>query len=379
MKQSILFIDDDSNFLETIKRILRPYREEWHICFAHSVEAALSVLVEVNIDVIVSDMYMPHKNGFHLLEILEQHTVYRSIPVVILTGGQEHELKAKALELGATDLLTKPVLREDLIARLKSVLKLKSYQDKIQKHNELLQEQVRPRTEELEQSRLDIIFCLAKTAEYRDDNTGSHILRVGHYSRLIAQEMNMTPEFCETLFLASPLHDIGKIGIPDNILLKKEKLSQEEQYIMQKHCAIGADILTHQFHCSKPCCSTRENPILANAAEIAMSHHEKWDGSGYPNGIAGQEIPLAARITAIADVYDALRSSRSYKSAFSLEKAMDIISENKGTHFDPIVYHAFEKRIMDINRIFDQASDENTMTFTGVKPYGRYHTCAICG
>ena len=301
MNKRILFIDDEPNFLEGLKRMLHRQCNVWDVYSTHSVDAALDEISKVAFDAIISDVTMPGKDGFELLRILKDSETTKDIPVVILTGRDDHNLKSRALEMGATDLLSKPVNHEDLLARLNSVLRLKSYQDELKDQNKILDRKVKERTAELEESRLDIILRLGKAAEYRDEETGNHILRVGCYCRALAEELDMACNFVEMIFLTSPLHDIGKIGIPDKILLKSGELTPAERKIMERHCIIGADILRKdtesmnpylKWHRNKSTLKSRDNFILDMASTITLYHHEKWDGSGYPKGLQGQDIPL---------------------------------------------------------------------------------------
>ena len=274
--------------------------------------------------------------------------------------------------MGATDLLNKPVIQEDLIARLRSALRLKSFQDDLKAHNDLLEQKVKDRTAQVEESRLDILFRLGKAAEYRDEETGNHVLRVGCYCQVLAQELGMDADFTEMILLTSPLHDVGKIGIPDHILLKPGKFTPQERSIMQQHCAIGAQLLSEELRSPDLCginkppgpqrktARPKDSPLMQMAASIALSHHEKWDGSGYPNSLADQDIPLVARIVAIPDIYDALRSARPYKPAFSEEKTLQIMKEECGTHLDPMVFAAFERHVADFNSISNHYSDATT-------------------
>jgi len=245
-------------------------------------------------------------------------------------------------------------------------LRLKAYQDELKQQNDTLELKVRERTAELEESRLDIILRLGKAAEYRDEDTGNHIIRVGCYCRAIAEELQMEHDFIEKIFLTSPLHDIGKIGIPDSILLKRGKLTPDEFQVIETHCRIGQEILQQdpkglkpflELHRNHLLAHKMDNPILKMAADIALYHHERWDGSGYPCRIRGTDIPLAARIVALADVYDALRSCRPYKPGFSEQKTLSILREEKGSHFDPMVYAAFEKVIDQFRAIHEHFSD----------------------
>ncbi len=366
LKKRILFIDDEPNFRDSLKRILHRQQQIWEMHYAPSVEEGLRQIGEQPFDAVVSDVSMPGKDGFALLTALQQSEKTSDIPVIILTGNGEHSLKRRALEMGATDLLSKPINSEDLLARLHNVLRLKAYQDELKQQNDTLEHKVRERTAELEESRLDIILRLGKAAEYRDEDTGNHIIRVGCYCRTIAEELQMEHDFIEKIFLTSPLHDIGKIGIPDSILLKRGKLTPEEFQVIETHCRIGQEILLQdpkglkpflELHRNHMLAHKMHNPILKMAADIALYHHERWDGSGYPCRIRGTDIPLAARIVALADVYDALRSFRPYKPGFSEEKTLSILQEEKGSHFDPMVYAAFEKVIDQFRAIHEHFSD----------------------
>jgi response regulator RpfG family c-di-GMP phosphodiesterase len=369
VKKNILFVDDEHSFLAGLKRMLHDQHREWEMYFANGVDEALGEINKIAFDTVVSDISMPGKDGFELLRTLQESEATRDIPIIILSGRDEHDLKRRALQQGAADLLNKPINREDLLARLNSVLRLKSYQDELKNQNEILDHKVKERTAELEESRLDIILRLAKAAEYRDEETGDHIIRVGCYCRAIAEELQMEREFVEMIFLTSPLHDIGKIGIPDTILLKPGKLTPLERSIMEQHCAIGFEILQQEPNGLKPFLEWHrnhsvleriDNTILEMASTIALYHHEKWDGSGYPKRLKGENIPLAARITALADVYDALRTERPYKSAYSEGKTLAIMKEEK-KHFDPMVFAVFETVTDIFCSIHNQFSDRTAV------------------
>lgn len=370
MKSRILFVDDEPRILDAFRRMLSGQNPDWETIFALSADEALEKTAETDFDAVVSDIAMPGKNGFDLLTMLRGSEKTKDVPVIIVTGDAEHSLKRRALDLGASDLLNKPVATDDLIARLQSVLRLKSYQDEIKAQNEILERRVRERTKELELSRLDIIARLAKAGEYRDEDTGNHVARVGWYCRIVAEALGRDADFTDLVFLASPLHDIGKIGIPDHILLKPGKLSFDEWDIMEQHCVIGAQILREDpktLHLLDSDLMRRvreesanyENPFLEMASSIALHHHERWDGKGYPKGLKQTEIPLEARITALADIYDALGSKRPYKPAFPEDKVRSIMRNEAGKHFDPDVYAAFEETFEEIRSIRIQFSDEN--------------------
>ena len=291
------------------------------------------------------------------------------MPVVVLTGLNDQDLKEKALNLGAVDLLNKPVEPGQLIARLRNMLQMKDYQDDLRTRNELLAEKIQQQDVDLAQTRMSIVCRLGMAAEFRDEDTGNHVVRVGCYSRAVAAALGMPRSFLEMLLLAAPLHDIGKIGVPDSVLLKPGPLSDEEWVIMQRHCEIGERILHEESKAVVPSFDwyARESralkealdsrdPMLEMAASVALTHHEKWDGSGYPQGLAGEAIPLESRIVAIADVYDALTSNRPYRAARPEEEALTIIETTTGSHFDPRVHAAFLgalPEIRDLRRRFD--------------------------
>jgi putative two-component system response regulator len=350
-RQKILFVDDEAYFMSSIRRMLHAYNTQWELDFASSADEAYKKALGKDYDTIVSDITMPKKSGFEFLRMLQQTPETSHVPVIILTGNAEAALKREALILGATDLLNKPIMREDLVARLQSTLKLKHFQDQLADFNKQLAEKVKQRTRDLELSRQDLMWRLAKAAEYRDEETGDHITRVAFYCLTLAVHLGLDSESIERIFLTSPLHDVGKIGISDTILLKPGKLTPAERKIMQTHTEIGAAILTeapqgmhYLLGDQKELIQTlAKEPLKQTAASIALNHHEKWDGSGYPKGLKGDEIPLEGQIVAIADVYDALRSKRPYKRPFPVKKALEIMRSEKGKHFSPRVLEAFEE------------------------------------
>jgi response regulator RpfG family c-di-GMP phosphodiesterase len=370
-KPLILFVDDDPHFLGSVGRSLRNLRGEWDLIFVDGVDQAIDIARGKPPDVVVSDYSMPIKSGFDLVRALHAIPVVQDAHIIIVTGGTDETAKRRALDLGATDLLSKPVSREDLIARIRSSLRLKEYQDTIRKHNEQLEQCVRERTRELELSRLDIIWRLAKAGEYRDEETGNHIIRVGHYSRTLSERLGLPSDLTQRIFLGAPLHDIGKIGVPDNILLKPGKLNPDERAVMEKHCEIGAKILAEApiglnryLTClgltSEQSTGVSINPLLQIAVSIAMGHHERWDGGGYPRGLRGEAIPLECRIVAAADTYDALRSKRPYKPRYTKEQSLDIIRQTGNAQFDPQVLAALEDSIDEIEIFHSSYSDHES-------------------
>ena len=371
-KKRILFVDDEPNFLSGLRRMLRHQGIVWDMAFVQSVDEAIEETGKHAYDAIICDVRMPERDGFDLLKELAGSERTMGIPVIMLTAGRDDDSKCIALNLGATDLIDKPIQREDLLARIRSVLRLKSSQDDLKELNATLEQKVVMRTEDLKRSHLDIIWRLAQTSEYRDEQTGRHIVRVACYSRIVARQMQLSDDFVETLYMSAPLHDIGKIGTPDRILLKPDKLTPEEHKVMEQHCRIGYEILTKSpeelwgsgnWPGSQPGLSERiGNRFVDMAASIALSHHERWDGQGYPEQLRGEEIPLAARIVALADVYDALASERPYKRAFPEGKTLEIIEGGPESQFDPAVYAAFEELTEQFRAIQTRLADHLCLT-----------------
>lgn len=347
----ILVVDDEPINL----KVVRKYLSMWGFQNVVTTTQPLEVMkmLECHVpDLILLDVMMPEVNGIELLTQIKSVPEFEFIPVLILTAHIEPEIKTKALSAGAADFLGKPIDPNDLLPRVRNLTAMKAYQNRLKSYTEHLEERVRQRTRMLAKSREDVIHCLARAAEYRDNNTGRHILRVGRYAAIIAQHLGMPEDYVQIIEHAAKLHDIGKIGIPDHILLKPNKLEPEEYEVMQTHCGLGRRVFDQidqddwaqwQRHVNIGALimEDRESPMLQLAARIAMTHHEKWDGSGYPLGLAGEDIPLEGRITAVADVFDALSSSRPYKAAFPLDKCFAILDEGRGKHFDPKVLDAF--------------------------------------
>ncbi|MFC1977127.1 HD domain-containing phosphohydrolase [Chloroflexota bacterium] len=334
-KLKILVVDDEERNLRLMKAMLIPLG--YQVILARDRLEALDQVRKSSPDVILLDVMMPKMDGLEVARQLKKGEGTKIIHVVMVTAWEEVEDRVKALEVGADDFPSKPVDRSELIATTNSRLKVKAYNDHMLNHQKELEAEVAKRTEQLRQAfkkikvaSLDTIYRLSRAAEYKDEYTGAHIQRVSNYAAIVAHELGLTEEASETILYAAPMHDVGKIGIPDHILLKPRRLDPDEWEIMKQHTIIGAQILEG---------SDAESIKLAGA--IASTHHEKWDGSGYPKGIKGSEIPLAGRITAIADVFDALTSKRPYKEAFLLESAFAIIKEGKGSHFNPEVVDAF--------------------------------------
>ena len=351
-KPKILVVDDDERNLKVVSAMLAPL--EYDVILARDGIEALEMVEKEKPDVILLDIMMPKMDGFEVLKILKENEETKIIPVVMVTALKEVEDRAKALELGADDFLTKPVEKLELRARVKSLINVKRYYDHMRNYQKELEEEVEKRTLELKEAykklkraSLDTIYRLARAAEYKDEDTGAHIQRVSHFAEIVARKMGMDENFCENILYSAPMHDIGKIGIPDHILLKPGKLTPEEWEIMKKHTIIGAKILEGS-----------DVEFIKMAEIIALTHHERWDGKGYPKGLKGEEIPLPGRITAIADVFDALCSKRPYKPAYPIDEVLKIIKEEEGKHFDPKVVSAFFSGIDEILDIKERFKNE---------------------
>jgi len=298
-------------------------------------------------DLLLLDYMMPEIDGLQLFAEVRELPHRREVPVVIVTAADEREVRYTALEAGANDFLTKPVDRHELLTRVRNLLTLRHAQRQLANRAEWLAEEVRKATVLLRARELEIIERLSHAAEFRDPETGAHIQRMSRYSELIAKELGLDAERCELILHAAAMHDVGKVGIPDRILLKPGRLDAEEFAIMRRHAEYGYQILAGS-----------SSPLLQMAATIAWTHHEKWDGSGYPRGLAGTEIPLEGRIVAVADVFDALTSARLYKPAWPLERALQLLRDEAGRHFDPACVEAFFARLDDALAVQAAFQDE---------------------
>ena len=363
----VLLVDDEPRIVASLSRVIGRLAPELDTAQAHSAEEALDVLAMCEVATIVTDVHMPGRDGFWLLEQVRHDPLLRGIPVVVLTGTGEHAIKRRALDLGANDLLAKPIAPADLVARIRASLRLKHSQDALVRQAQQLETEVRARTTELERAWVELVWRLGVAGEYRDNQTGNHVVRVGYYARTLGEHLGLDHAACERLFLAAPLHDIGKIAIPDRILLKPGPLLPDEWSVMMTHARIGAEILRRPFVDPRhafdllPVQPEPPSPLIDAAAAIAAHHHERWDGTGYPDRLAGDAIPLEARIVAVADVFDALSTRRPYKPAFEPSEVYRVMKRGDGSQFDPEVFAAFEAargQFADIARsLRDPASD----------------------
>lgn len=322
----ILIVDDEPKNLDVLTRILR--RAGFLNTFATTdpVEG-LTLYTELDPDLLLLDLHMPGLDGVAVMERLKQAVPRHGyLSVLVLTGDTSRETRSKALAMGAKDFLTKPFEVDEVLLRIHNLLETRQLHREITSHNQLLEERVRERTAELEAAQLETLERLAIAAEFRDDDTGRHTQRVGKLAELLARAMGRSEEEIAILRRAAPLHDVGKIAIADSILRKPGALTPGERAEMQTHTTVGAKIL-----------SGGRSPVMKVAEEIALSHHEWWNGSGYPDGISGEAIPLTARIVAIADVFDALSSARVYRPAWPLQNVLAEIQRQQGVQFDPAI------------------------------------------
>jgi response regulator RpfG family c-di-GMP phosphodiesterase len=358
--QQVLFVDDDPNIVEMLKRMLFQNEQAWSAHYATSVDEAITTLGAEAIDLVVTDIRMPNRDGFELIAALQEHDQWQRIPIVVVTGDGDTRLKRRALEAGAQDLLNKPIDREELFARIRNVLKIKRYEDHLAQEVQTLDEMVAERTRQLELAQREVILRLAKACELRDDATGNHVARVAYYSLVLARSMGLSQKQCDLIYLASPLHDIGKIGIPDSILLKPGPLTDAERARMCEHTTIGHDILVGKLRGlvdfngpDGDASATMDHALLQMAASIALHHHERWDGKGYPQGLSGEAIPIEARIVSVADVYDALRSPRPYKGAIVVEETLQTLRDGSNSQFDGAVLEKFFEQLDEIRAYGD--------------------------
>lgn len=297
-------------------------------------------------DLVLLDLIMPGMDGFEVMDALKQFLGTDSLPVVVLTADSTHEKRIRALEAGARDFLTKPYDPTEVAKRVRNLLETVLLNKELQSQNQVLEQKVRERTSQLLETQKEIIHKLSRAAEYRESGAGLHLMRISQLSLSIARAAGLSNIHCELIGSSSPMHDIGKIGIPDSILLKPGPLTAEEWTIMHRHPLLGAEIL-----------SGKDTPLLAVAGKIALTHHEKWDGSGYPRRMKGEAIPVEGRIVAVADVFDSLLSPRPYKEEWPLDKAIAEVESCAGSHFDPYVVKKFKEIIPELSQIVTQYAD----------------------
>jgi len=335
----ILAVDDEPANLKLLSKILRNagYAAPTLVEDPRQFFAALG---EVRPDLVMLDLNMPHMDGFAVLDRLAAINDPMAPPVIVLTAQVGHDHLVRAFEKGARDYLGKPFDAIELLARVRNLLGAYTAQKMMHDQKPVLEAQVHERTDEIRKTRLQVVQRLGRAAEFRDNETGFHILRMSHMSIVVAKAHGWNEEQCELLLHAAPMHDIGKIGIPDAILLKPGKLTAEEFEVIKTHTIIGAKILEGD-----------SSDFLSMARDIVLGHHEKWDGTGYPHGRAAEHIPVSARIVALADVFDALTSERPYKKAWPVAEAIEHIKSNAAKHFDPTLVDIFVKNLPEIDAV----------------------------
>ncbi len=329
-KQKILIVDDVA---ANIKMLIETFKSEYEIRFASNGHEALEIAFsDFSPDLVLLDIIMPGMDGYEVCKKLKANYLTKKIPVIFITAKDEESYETKGFEIGAAEYIKKPFNQAIVRERVKTHISLKNARKILENQKNILKEKVRERTSELEKTQIEVVERLGLAAEYRDEETGNHVKRLGEYCRLLGRAAGLSSDECEILALSSTLHDVGKIGIPDSILLKPGKLNAEEWEIMKTHATIGAKLL-----------SGSTSKFLQTAESIALTHHEKWDGSGYPLGVKGERIPLEGRITCICDGFDALVSRRHYKDAWPIDKAIEEIKNNAGIQYDPnLVRHFIE-------------------------------------
>ncbi|WP_022850013.1 HD domain-containing phosphohydrolase [Limisalsivibrio acetivorans] len=314
------------------------------VSFSDPLEA-LTYVRENDVDLIFVDYMMPNIDGITFIK--EARKVHSDAPIVMITAvSDDNDVKMEALESGATEFLSKPVNGAEFTVRVKNLGALRSSQLLLANKALLLQEEVSKATEDIRQREYETLNVIGKTAEFKDPETGHHIQRVAHYCKIISSSIGASEEFQSIIFHSAPLHDLGKVGIADSILLKPGKLTDEEFDVMKSHTTIGYEILLNT-----------KSPFLETGANIALTHHERFNGTGYPNGLTRENIPLEGRIVAIADVFDALTTRRPYKDPWPFQKALDLLESEKGKHFDPKLVDHFFKNLGSIQQIYDDLSD----------------------
>ena len=339
----LLLVDDDRLILILLERTLREAGYQ-QLVTTQDPREVLDLQQETPFDLILLDLDMPYMTGYQVMQQLA--ALRETPPVLVLTAHQDQESRRKALRSGAKDYVTKPFDSVELLARVRNLVESRLLYNRLRRQKAYLEERVQERTRELWETRLQVVRRLGLAAEYRDNDTGMHILRMSRMSALLGQAIGLDGEQVDLLLNASPMHDIGKIGIPDAILLKPGKLTATEWEIMKTHTLIGANLLAGD-----------QSNLMKMACQIALTHHERWDGSGYPQGLAGKNIPLAGRIVAVADVFDALISRRPYKKPWPLEEALAFIQREAGKHFDPLLAERFQTLRPQITEILQQFQD----------------------
>jgi putative two-component system response regulator len=339
LKSKIMIVDDQAANVLFLEKFLR---QEGYTLIRSATDSrlALEIYLDFKPDIVLLDLNMPHMDGFEVMKQITEDEDGSYAPILVLTAQNDDQTCMRALKSGAMDFLSKPMNYIEMSTRIKNMLRVRLLYGQVRNQNEILDRKVKERTQELEKTRLEVIERLGRAAEYRDNETGFHVKRMSRYSFLLAQAYGLSDKECQLILVASPMHDVGKIGTPDHILLKEGPLTPEEWKIMKQHPSVGAHIL-----------SGSSSELMEMAATISLTHQERWDGSGYPKGLKGEEIPLVGRIIALADVFDALTTERPYKKAWSVEDAITEIEDKSDIHFDPKLVVLFKETLPEILKI----------------------------
>ncbi len=343
---NILIVDDNQTNVVLLKHLVNRMPGCHPVTFVES-PLALAWAEENQADIVLVDYMMPDIDGLEFIRRFRARAGNQDVPIVMITTADAKNIRYLALDEGATEFLCKPVDAPEFNARLRNLLTMRRSQNETRDRAAWLATEVDKATRDVVAREEELILRLSKAAEFRDPETGGHILRMAHYSRLIAEKIGLPPDLSERIYRAAPMHDIGKIGVPDGILLKPGRLDPEEFRIMQEHAVIGWEILKNST-----------SALIALGAEIALAHHEKWDGSGYPNRLAGEAIPLSGRVVAVADVFDALTSARPYKPAWTADRARTLLESESGKHFDATCVDAFLSTWDTVLQIQETFQDE---------------------
>jgi two-component system response regulator RpfG len=344
----VMIVDDRGTARSLLEGLARSLEQGLLVESYADPNQALVRAAELTPDLIISDYRMPGMDGVEFTRRLRALPKLVDVPIVIVTVVEDRQIRYQALESGATDFITRPIDPQECRARCRNLLALRRSQRVVTDRAKWLEEQVMQATRDIQIREHETLLILARAGEYRDQQTGCHIIRMAKFARAIAEELKLTAMECDEIESSAPMHDIGKIGIPDDILLKPGALTEEETLVMRRHPGIGYEILAGST-----------SRFLQMGAIIAFGHHEKFDGTGYPQGLAGESIPLPARTAAVADVFDALTSVRPYKKAWSMQEALDWIKSQIGSHFDPDCAHAFLVRLDEVAQIMQEYPDAN--------------------
>lgn len=342
---NVFVVDDAPINLKTYEKLLANLEGIQVRAFTKAPDA-LEALTKHEPDLVIVDYRMPEMDGLEFITRFRSIPRLKEVPIVMLTAERDIDVRRRAIESGANDFLNKPADPIEFVARVRNLLALNDSRRKLANRALLLADEVRKATAQIARREQETIHRLTRASEFRDNETGLHIVRMGRYSAILGRALGMTTGEQELLLLAAPMHDIGKVATPDNILLKPGKLTPDEWDVMKQHTIAGFEILRDS-----------DSKLLQKGAEIALTHHEKWDGSGYPRGLSGDDIPISGRICALADVFDALTSVRPYKPAWPIERAIVHVHQGSGTHFDPAVVKVFERALPEIREVRETLAD----------------------